>query len=379
MKIAINGMLLNRHFCGVEISIYDLANALAYSGNEEYVFYVPTRFRAQIPKREHFRTVQTLVPAHLRPLRILWEHMILPGRLKRDRVDVLHAPGYIAPIKTSVPVVLTVYDIIALLRPELCKPSNRLYYGLMLQRSVKRADHIVVPSISTRNDLVKHLNAGEKKISVVNLGIKNRFSILHNAEKLTAARNKYGLTGKIILCVSRHEPKKNLVRLVEAYHSLKKNVAIPHQLVLAGEKDWGHQDVADKTRELGLEKEVVFTGFVPPEDLLCLYNIANLFVFPSLAEGFGLPPLEAMACGTPVICSNVGSLAEIAGTAAVLVDPMDVNDIARAIKDVLEQAPLRSSLIDEGFKQARRFSWQRAVGEMEKIYRETAEHSTRNC
>lgn len=370
MKVAIDGMLVSHRCSGVECSILNLAKALSQFGNEDYYFYVPQRFPEENPGGAHFKTVNTRVPAHLRPIRILWEQLALPHLLRKIKADVIHAPGYIAPLGARVPVVITVYDLIALLFPQWCTVSNRIHYGIFLPLSVKKAKGIIVPSNTTRKDLLKRFPAAENKIRVVPLGVSDDFRVIHDNEKFADIREKHSIPEKFILFVGRNEPKKNLDGLVKAYHMLRINKPTGHKLVIAGKEGWANPEIQRHIRDLGLQKEIVFTGFIPPEELPYLYNMADLFVFPSLYEGFGLPVLEAMACGVPVIASDRGAVPEIAGEAAILLDPLDATAMADAMREVLANKAVSKGLAEKGLQRAGAFSWRRTAEETEKFYRD---------
>lgn len=370
MKIAVNGMLLSRRSSGVEVSILNLARALSRFGSEDYLFYVPARFPERKPEGTHFRTIKTGVPAHFRPARILWEQFVLPEIISRERVDLLHAPGYIAPLRANVPVVITLYDIIALLFPGWCKVSNYLHYRIFLPLSVKKAAGIIVPSDFTGRDVVKRFPVAENKVRVIHLGVNSDFRVIRDDDRFSLLRKKYDLGEKFILFVGKQEPKKNLVRLVEAFHGLRSQGSIRHKLVVAGEKGWQCSPIFRRIRELGLQAEVVFTGFIPPEELPYMYNMADLFVFPSLYEGFGLPPLEAMACGVPVVCSNRGAIPEVVGDAALLFNPLDIPGMAGAMKEAITNHQVRRDLVNKGMERAKLFSWQKTAEATEHFYRE---------
>ena len=359
MRIAIDGMLLGRRFSGVEGSIANLAQALATSGQHDFTFYTQE---------------STRWPVRFRLIRILWEQLVLPALLARHRFDLLHAPGYVAPILAPVPVVITLYDLIALSHPELCTPSNRRYYRLMVPASVRKAARIIVPSRATRTDLLQHFPAATDKVRVIPLGIGSEFRVIRDVEAFGRLRRKHRLPERFILFVGGLEPKKNLPRLIEAYRLLRQNPAMPHQLVIAGASSWDQANVRRSIRTQGLEDSVTLTGFVPSEDLPLLYNMADLFVFPSLYEGFGLPPLEAMACGTPVIVSDRGALPEIAGPAAMVTDPLAPGKMATAMEAVLTGDSVRADLIARGLSHAGQFSWAAAGAATEAVYAEAAGH-----
>lgn len=372
MKVAINGMLLSRLQSGVELSVLQLVRALARGGSEQYRFYVPADFPGDPPSGPSCRSVRTRVPARMRVLRILWEQLVLPRVLAREQVALLHAPAYVAPIWSPVPVVLTVYDVIALLLPRLCRSSNVPHYRLFLPLSVKRAAGIVVPSEVTRRDLVSQVPAAAGKVRVIPLGLDDAFRAPHDDAAVAAMRATCGLGAPFILCVARQEPKKNIPVLLEAFALLKRETGLPHRLVLVGADAWGTRAVSARIRALGLADAVVRPGFVPADELPLVYAAADLFVFPSLYEGFGLPPLEAMAAGVPVVASTRGALPEVLGDAAVLCDPLDVAGLARSMRRALEDKELRATLRAKGRARAALYTWERCAAATESFYRECA-------
>lgn len=369
MKVALNGMLLKHRLSGVEVSILNLARALAESGAEHYVLYVPGTCPMADIASDRFATRRAPSCTRWRPVRILWEQFVLPRAATQDNVDLLHAPGYIAPLRARVPVVITVYDMIALRFPKLCKPTNALNYRLMLPPSIRKAARIIVPSEATRTDLLQRFPFAEDKTSLIHLGISADLRKVDSETELAAVRSKYGLPDRFILFTGRQEPKKNLVRLVEAFHMLRTGGGLKHKLVLAGTPDRDTPAVRSRIACLGLDDEVIFTAFVPQQDLPAVYTAADLFAFPSLCEGFGLPPLEAMACGTPVVASDRAAVPEIAGNAAVSVDPTDPAAIAAAMDRILTDQDLRARLSASGPERAAHFSWEKTASATESLYK----------
>lgn len=368
ITIAINGSLLRADVSGVELSITNLARALADHGTETYVLHVPPTCPGPDIESARFRTVHTRWPTHKRPVRILWEHLALP-RLVRRTADVFHAPGYVAPRTPGVPSIITVYDLIALDLPRLCRRTNVAYYRLFLPAAVRRAAAIIVPSAATRRDLAAHFPSAEPKTHVIPLGIHDAFLADRDDPATAAVLHRRRIPAPFILCTARHEPKKNLVLLVEAYAQLKRGAGLPHALVLAGPDGWASADVRAAIRRSGLGEHVHLPGFIPLKDLVHLCRGADLFVFPSLYEGFGLPPLEAMACGTPVITSNRGALPEIVGNAAVQADPTDPAAVAACMRRVLTSPDLRRALGEAGVQRARGFTWRAAAAATDQLYR----------
>jgi glycosyltransferase involved in cell wall biosynthesis len=241
----------------------------------------------------------------------------------------------------------------------------------MLPASVRRADAVAVPSEATRSDVAGLLGVPPAKIHVVPLGIRRSFRPLPPGdESRELVRRQYGLPEHFLLFAGQLEPKKNLPTLLEAFHLLKSLAGVPHKLVITGHEGWRVAEINAKARMLGLGDDVVFTGFVSENDLVTIYNLADVFVFPSVYEGFGLPPLEAMACGTPVVCTNRGAVPEVVGDGATCVDVDRPAVIADAIRGVLADPAARAGLVERGLARARRFTWERAAGMMDELYRQ---------
>jgi Glycosyltransferase len=247
-------------------------------------------------------------------------------------VDLFHATEHLLPRFSSVRTVFTLHDLIFLFYPEAHKPLNRWFLTLMMPRFLRAADAVIAVSECTKRDAMRLYGLDEAKIRVIYEGVSPRFRPA-SPEAIAAVRARYNLPECFILYVGTIEPRKNLTALLEAFHHLLATHDL--RLVIVGKKGWLYEGFFRRLRELGLEDRVIFTGYVPDEDLPAIYSAADLFVFPSLYEGFGLPVLEAMACGTPVVCSNTSSLPEVAGDAALLVDPTDVRALAGAIERVL--------------------------------------------
>lgn len=365
MRVAIDGMLLGGRASGVEASIGNLATALAARGLHDYCLYTQAAF-------EGMRVVSTRWPVRWRPVRIVWQQAAFPALLARGSVDVVHAPGYVAPVLSPVPVVVTVYDALAFTHPELCTRANRWHYRLMMPLSLRRARRIVVPSETTRRDVLRLVPGAAERVRVIPLGIEERFGVVPAEAERAQLKAKLGVEGPYILFVGGLEPKKNVAGLIEAFRLLGQRVTLPHRLVIAGARSWDGPRIERALRASGLAGRVVRTGYVPPERLPALYRAADLFVFPSLYEGFGLPPLEAMACGVPTVVSGGGALAEVAGPAARVVDPATPGNLAEAMEAVLTQRHLRADLVARGLRHAALFRWDRTAQAMERVYAEAA-------
>jgi len=284
-------------------------------------------------------------------------------------VDLFHATEHLLPRFSKVRTVFTLHDLIFLFHPETHKPMNRWFLTLMMPRFLRAADAVIAVSECTKRDAIRFYGIPEEKITVIYEGVNPRFRPA-SPEAIRAVREKYGLPERFILYVGTIEPRKNLTTLLEAFHYLLGGHDL--RLVIVGKKGWLYEGFFRCLRDLGLEDRLIFTGYVPDEDLPAIYSAADLFVFPSLYEGFGLPVLEAMACGTPVVCSNTSSLPEVAGDAALLVDPTDVRALARVMERVLTDETLRASLRVKGIERARRFSWEDAAQKTLEVYQRVA-------
>ncbi len=317
----------------------------------------------------NFRVRASNVPA--RWLTAGWHRLGLPlaAEMLAGTCDLFHSPDFtLPPLKTARGVV-TVHDLSFLRFPEHADPGLRTFLTRTVPRSVARAVRVLADSESTKADLVELLGVEPEKISVVPAGVDARFRPVRDTLKLAQVRQRYRLPEWFILFVGTLEPRKNLSRLITAYAQMRRHTGLPHELVIAGKPGWLYEGIYEQVTKEGLTENVHFIGFVADDDLPALYTLADLLAFPSLYEGFGLPPLEAMACGTPVVASNRSSLPEAVGSAGLLVDPEDIDALADALARVLGDASLRVRLADLGRAQAARFTWQSAAERLLEAYR----------
>ncbi len=369
MRIGVSGQLLKGRYTGVEHYVYNLMrNIVRYNVGNEYVFYVPRVFSRTDAPIDGLRIRESWIPGTSRAMRFLWEQSYLPILLAKDNIDVFHAPGYTMPLMTTTPSVVTIHDVIAMKYPEFCSRMNRLHYRLVLPPTAAKAARIITTTGYTRDDIVDTLGVPEDKIDVIPLGVHESFVPIEDGSALASVRRRYGLPPEFVLFVGNLEPKKNIGRIIEAFNTLRKSRSIPHALAVVGRKEWLFKDLKRMVRLLGLERHVFFLGNVPLSDLVLLYNAADVFIFPSLYEGFGIPPLEAMACGTPVVTSNRSSLPEVVGDAAVTVDPLSTGEIAQALHAVLTGDELRRTLRERGLNRAKLFSWESTARKTMEVY-----------
>jgi glycosyltransferase involved in cell wall biosynthesis len=310
------------------------------------------------------------IPLSPRLLTILWQRARLPLPVEAliGPIDILHAPDFVLP-PTRARALLTVHDLSFMVRPETADAGLRRYLMAAVPRSLRRADLVLVDSLATGADLGRLLGVAPERVRLLYPGVSPRFRPLPAAET-EPLRARLGLPAEFLLFVGTLEPRKNLVRLIEGFERLTRGGARPGLcLVVAGRRGWLYEEIFATVGRLGLSERVRFLDFVDDADLPGVYNLARAFVYPSLYEGFGLPALEAMACGTPVVTAAVSSLPEVAGGAAVLVDPLDIGSIAGGIARALDEGiRLRAA----GPAQARRFSWEAAAAGLIDSYRALA-------
>ncbi len=320
-----------------------------------------------VPPLEDLPRLTTPLPDKPWRLSVLLAHLL---RMPQDRlfagVDLFHATDHVLPYLAGVQTVFTLHDLTFRLCPETHSPANRWYLTVMMGRFLRAAGAIVAVSECTRRDAIRLYGLEGSRVRVIYPGVGPQFRPA-DPGKVAAIRRRYGLPERLILYVGTIEPRKNLPALLRAYSALRRR-GCEHRLAIVGREGWRSHGFWGTLKELGLGGEVLMPGYVPDADLPALYGAAEVFVFPSLYEGFGLPVLEAMACGTPVVCSAVSSLPEVAGEAALLVPPEDAGALAAAIERVLGDPALRARLRAEGLARARRFTWEAAARATLEVY-----------
>jgi glycosyltransferase involved in cell wall biosynthesis len=284
--------------------------------------------------------------------------LTLATELRRRPVDLLHVQ-YTAPPFAPCPVVATIHDLSFEHLPQTFKRRSRMQLRLTVRRTARAASRILVPSEHTRRDIIETYKVGAERVSVTKLAAPDHFAPVEDEREVRGVRELYKITGDYILAVGSIQPRKNLTRLISAYSALRR--ARPHanlpQLALVGKRAWLYDETLRAIEESGIKDLTVLTGYVAESDLPALYTGALCFVYPSYFEGFGLPPLEAMQCGAPVIAGNKTSLPEVVGDAGLLVDPFDEDALAQALARLIDDSDLRACLRLKGLERARNFSW----------------------
>lgn len=299
------------------------------------------------------------------------EQVSIPMDLRRNRIDLFHEPHYVLPPLVPCPSVVTIHDCIHLRFPQYL--PNRLahaYARTFLWTATHQADRIITVSEASKRDILEYFRIPPEKIEVIYNGIGARFWEPPSDEQMDRVQQRYQLTDPFILYAGNIRPHKNLERLIDAFQLLRRGGFDQLKLLIIGDEISKYATLRRAVHRHKLHKHVRFLGFVPDETLAALYRLAAVFVFPSLYEGFGLPPLEAMVSGTPVVTSNVSSLPEVCGDAALLVDPYDSEAIAGAVRMVLTDEALRNDLRTRGLARAREFSWSKSVKRVREIYAE---------
>ncbi len=371
-RIGFNALLLSPsgdfRAAGIHRYITALLQALDESqGSEITAAVADARARSLVPARMALAVAPPW--ARKRVGRIAWEQAGLPRVLRRSGAQLLHSAAYAMPAACPVPAVVTVHDLSFFRLPDTFPKRQGMYLRAATRHAARRAAALVAVSDFTRRELIALLGVDPARVHVVHNGLDASFRPLDRAA-VEAWRAERDLPKRFVLSVGTLQPRKNLDTLLRAYAAMRADTsgAETPALVVAGGAGWGDTDIAARAEAMGIGDAVHVTGFVPDEDMPRLYNAAEVLAFPSLYEGFGLPALEAMACGTPVVASDVSSLPEVVGDAGVLVPAEDVRAWSAALGALLGDAPRREGLRAAGLAQAARFSWTRAARETEAVW-----------
>ena len=364
MRVAIDARLTFYQPAGIGNYVLSLARELARLLPDNLKILISRRDRATPGKIPGVGFQRLWTPPHHR-----FEQLSLAAEIVGMNCDVYHAPDFIPPFLCPIPTVITVHDCAFLRMPELLTASSKRFYG-QIGPAVRRASRIIAVSHCTKQDLVTLVNANARKIDVVYEAPDERFSRLESAVSHGVCRS-VGIETPFALFVGTREPRKNLKRLLQAY-ALAADVMDVPDLAIVGQRGWLDDDLGQIAVDLGIEGRMHWLGRLPDEMIVHLYNCTVVLLYPSLYEGFGLPMVEAMACGAPVVAGNLGALPEISGGAAILVDPFSVKSIADGLLNVLRSASLREDLRGRGLERVRSFSWKQAATETLDTYRRAA-------
>lgn len=371
MRIAIDAHSVGTGLGGNESYATNLIEALAeIDQTNRYTLYVTKR---EAVERFRDRWTNFSVKSTLPHTPLVRIPLTLSAELRRNPVDVLHVQ-FTAPPFSPCPVVVSIHDLSFEHLPQTFKWRSRKQLRITVRRSARQAAQVIALSEHARNDIIETYQVNSEKITAIPLAASAQFRPVASNEELQRVRHTYGIKGEYILSVGAIQPRKNLGRLITAYERLRRlnpDSSLP-KLVLAGKCAWLYDETLRTIKELGLTDSVILTGYVPESDLPALYSGAVCFVYPSYFEGFGLPPLEAMQCGTPVIVGNQTSLPEVVGDAGILVDPFDVDALAAALGKVISDSDLRQRLGVQGLARAKLFGWQETARRTLAVYHQAA-------
>lgn len=366
MKIGIDGRFLGPRPTGNGVVSQMLISHLAReaSSRDRFTVYVTGDFDSPPQRNQTFRKMSAL---HRNPyLRFLFT---FSSELKKNPVDIFHAL-YTVPFNIPSRVVLSLIEFTWITEPGLfpANPLRQFQFALMTRYGVRRADRIIVPTPHVRRKLVETLQPDEEKVEVVPLGVSSYFSERLPKGEIDQVLKKHSITPPYLLFVGNLHPRKNVERLIQCYNILRGEENAPCQLVLVGEKSWRHEGIMRRIDASPYKEAIRMTGYVPISELRAFYQGAHLFVFPSLEEGFGMPPLEAMASNIPVVAADTSSIPDVVGSGALLFDPFDVEDMRKAISEGFHNRALRSRLVEAGSERVKEFSWERCARKTIEIY-----------
>lgn len=369
LRIAVDGRCIGDHFPGIGRYAYNLCRSLSGvgAGHTFFLLYDPTARNSRFALAE----LASLPNIKLRPVNAgifsVRSQVSLPLILQTERIDVYHSPYYVRPYAAFVPTVVTLHDAIPVMFPEDgLLGRSRLAFTLATKLTIATATRIIVGSETAGRDFRRLLGVPPEKVKTIYHAVDERFRPF-DPDAIAMVRHRLGLPSKFLLHVGINKPHKNLARLIEAFSRLEDSETA---LVLAGPEDQRYHQPRELVERLGLQCRVRFLGLVDEESLPGLYAAATAFVFPSLYEGFGLPVLEAMASGTPVLCSSASCLPEVVGGAAVLVDPLDTDAWAAAMTRIVKDGGLRAEMRRRGLARAAEFSWEKTARATLEVYGE---------
>lgn len=380
MKIAVNAMVIDDKKAGVGNYAYNLVNALYNHDNEIKQYEINVFAQQDFWKKKDSRQVKTKAIKNISTnyKRIIFEQLFLPFRYKYGRYDIVHCLDYQSPffhLKNKH--IITVHDLSYYLFDNVFTTGQRNFKKINARWGIKRAEAIITDANSTKRDILRLFpGIDEEKIKVIYLGVNPIFKEEITLKEIEKVKREYKITGDYILYVGTLEPRKNIKVLIESFNQVIKKLDKSIKLVIAGKKGWMYDELFKKIEEYKLIDRIIFTGYVPDDKLPALYKGAKIFVYPSLYEGFGLPPLEAMSCGTPVITSNTSSLPEVVGDAGYLFDPNNAQELTDKILLLLNNEALRQEFINKGKKRSALFDWDKTAAETLKVYEKIKEKFT---
>ena len=375
MRIGIDARFAIQKRRGIGNYTLNLVTSLAAIDSEnQYILYTNgDDVEGVLPQKANFKATK-MVPSNY----FLWEQIILPRQVKRDRIDVLHCCGNTSPIllDRKVRLISTIHDVMYLkdrakmpYSPSLYQRAGRIYRRVIVTRSASRLSMAITVSEFSKRDINRHIEGlGDERIRVTYEAANECFRPLNKSESVRKIQNQFKFIGDYILTLGAVDPRKNTALIIRSVIELKHQHPIKEKLIVVGMPHWEKTDYYKMIRGSQFESDIIFTDYISEDDLVTLYNGATVFLYPSLYEGFGIPPLEAMACGVPVITSSTTSLPEVVGNGAVQINPQDGEELKAALLKLLKDENLRKSFTKQGLEQADKFTWTRMAEETLAVY-----------
>lgn len=358
MRIGIDLSALSNTVAGIGNYCIQLVKGIyALDEENEYFLFAPTDIDVPVELNDkwHFINYGSTI-----------KYMTaLPGILKKNKIDIfVGTRHYLPPFNSNIKYLAIVHDLIPLYMPELFEKGHLLRFKFFTKLCAKKADHIIAISKATKEDVMKYMKIPESRISMIYQGADKRFTNEKDEKRIKEVMEKYNITKNYVLCLSTVEPRKNMLRTIKAFHQLLIKGFSDYQLVLVGGKGWNNGEIYEYVQKQALQDNVIFTGYASDDEIKHIYANATVFAYPSLCEGFGIPIIEAMQSGTPVITSNVSCMPEVAGDACELVNPYSITDIEHAMEKIITNEALRNKMREAGFKRAPLFSWDKCAKEV---------------
>lgn len=366
MRIAIDGLPLCDPLTGVGHYTLELARHLASSGRDEVLVVSPRAFLPSLDAANNTANLR-FVQARINPVNRYWWLLGLPRYIRKNQVEVFHGTNFEVPLRGDCPSVITIHDLSQILYSQTHERRRVRRARQRLPLMARMATIVITPSEAVRREVQEHLHVPLHRIVAIAEAARSSFRPL-DLESISSVLKRLRITKPFVLYVGTVEPRKNLLCLVRAFEQIVSRSDVPLHLVIAGRKGWMVDDLFRHVKKSSASERISFTGYLSDHDLCALYSSCALFVYPSLYEGFGLPPLEAMACGAPVMASNIPSISEVVGNAALLVDPTDVQGLAGHMIRVLQDDQLRRQMSAKGIERAAEFSWGRAARVTRDVY-----------
>lgn len=328
-----------------------IENLLEIDNENDYVFFYNSD--SMLNSYSKYKNVKEVVIN--KKNKFLWDQYYIPKAVKSEKIDIIFNPKLSIPLFAPAKRILTMHGLEQFACPKVFKLFDNIYVHIMMPQFCRRANAVIVMSNTGKKDLIKYLHVKEDKIEPIYESYHKRFTVIDYEDELIRIKNKYNLPDKFLLFVGGLTPLKNFPNIIKAFNIVRKK--IPVKLVFAGFKRWKYSKDLELIKRLRLQKEIITLGFVPDDDLPYLYNLAQCFVFPSFYEGFGIPVLEAQACGCPVVSTKTGATPEVSGGAAMLVNPYNHREIAQAVYNVLTEDDLKEKLVKSGTENVKKYNW----------------------